>query len=42
VVSPEVIPFLLTQNMIDAFGLTGADGMFSENLKVAIAMLRRS
>lgn len=39
---PEVIPFRLTQNMVDAFGPTGADGLFKENLKVAMDTLRHN
>lgn len=37
---PEVVPFRLTQNMVDAFGPTGADGVFSCNLKAAMSILR--
>ena len=37
---PEVIPFRLTQNMIDAFGPTGSDGIFSSGLQTAMATLR--
>jgi serine/threonine-protein kinase ATR len=39
---PEVVPFRLTQNIVDAFGPTGADGIYSENLKVAMSTLRRN
>ena len=37
---PEVIPFRLTPNMIDAFGPTGADGAFSGALRSAMTTLR--
>jgi serine/threonine-protein kinase ATR len=37
---PEVVPFRLTQNMVDALGPTGADGMYSWNLKAAMSTLR--
>ena len=37
---PEVVPFRLTQNMLDAFGPTGADGLFSGSLKCAMGTLR--
>ncbi len=37
---PEVVPFRLTQNMLDAFGPTGADGIFSDTLYKAMHTLR--
>lgn len=37
---PEVVPFRLTQNMVDAFGPSGADGVYSSNLKKAMRILR--
>lgn len=37
---PEVVPFRLTQNMLDAFGPTGADGIFSGTLHKAMNTLR--
>lgn len=37
---PEVVPFRLTQNMVDALGPTGADGIYSWNLKAAMSALR--
>lgn len=37
---PEVIPFRLTPNMLDAFGPTGANGTFSGGLKSAMSILR--
>ena len=39
---PEVVPFRLTQNMIDAFGPTGSDGVFSGSLKTAMLTLRNN
>jgi serine/threonine-protein kinase ATR len=39
---PEVVPFRLTQNMVDAFGPTGTDGVYGCNLKVAMSILRRN
>jgi phosphatidylinositol kinase/protein kinase (PI-3 family) len=37
---PEVVPFRLTQNMLDAFGPAGADGIYSGSLQVAMSTLR--
>jgi len=37
---PEVIPFRLTANMVDAFGPTGAEGIYSTGLQVAMRILR--
>jgi serine/threonine-protein kinase ATR len=37
---PEVVPFRLTQNMVDALGPTGADGLYTWNLKAAMSTLR--
>ena len=37
---PEVVPFRLTQNMQDAFGPTGPDGVFSSGLQTAMRTLR--
>jgi serine/threonine-protein kinase ATR len=37
---PEVVPFRLTPNMIDAFGPVGADGIFTSSLKDAMSTLR--
>ena len=37
---PEVVPFRLTPNMIDAFGPTGAEGAYSGGLVVAMSTLR--
>ncbi|KAG7355473.1 phosphatidylinositol 3- and 4-kinase [Nitzschia inconspicua] len=37
---PEVVPFRLTPNMIDAFGPTGADGMFKRGMEYSLEILR--
>jgi len=37
---PEVVPFRLTSNMLDAFGPTGSDGMYSGCLTAAMGTLR--
>lgn len=37
---PEVVPFRLTPNMLDAFGPTGADGTFTGCLTTAMSTLR--
>lgn len=37
---PEVVPFRLTPNMLDAFGPTGADGMFSSGMESCLEILR--
>lgn len=37
---PEVIPFRLTPNMLDAFGPTGADGMYTGALTESMRTLR--
>jgi serine/threonine-protein kinase ATR len=37
---PEVVPFRLTANVLDAFGPTGADGVFSSSLKLVMGTLR--
>jgi serine/threonine-protein kinase ATR len=37
---PEVVPFRLTPNMLDAFGPTGADGVYSGGLQTAMKTLR--
>lgn len=39
---PEVIPFRLTPNMLDAFGPAGANGMFSGALTESIRTLRKN
>ena len=37
---PEVVPFRLTANMLDAFGPIGADGVYTDSLKAAMTTLR--
>ena len=37
---PEVVPFRLTPNMIDAFGPTGAEGLYASGLQTAMRTLR--
>lgn len=37
---PEVVPFRLTANMIDAFGPSGADGVYTAGLETAMRTLR--
>lgn len=39
---PEVVPFRLTPNMLDAFGPTGADGMFSSGMESSLEILREN
>ena len=38
---PECVPFRLTHNMVDAFGVTGYEGMFRRTCEVTMRMLRR-
>uniref|UniRef100_A0A7S4J226 non-specific serine/threonine protein kinase n=1 Tax=Odontella aurita TaxID=265563 RepID=A0A7S4J226_9STRA len=39
---PEVVPFRLTANMLDAFGPVGADGAFTGGLIAAMSTLREN
>lgn len=39
---PEVVPFRLTPNLLDAFGPTGADGMFKNGMEVSLEILREN
>lgn len=39
---PEVIPFRLTPNMIDSFGPTGADGLYTGALIESMRTLRKN
>jgi serine/threonine-protein kinase ATR len=39
---PEVVPFRLTQNMVDVLGPTGTDGLFAQSLGVAMQTLRKN
>lgn len=40
--TPEVVPFRLTPNMLDGFGPTGADGVFTGGLTSAMTTLRQN
>lgn len=37
---PEIIPFRLTQNMVDAMGVTGVEGCYRKTLEVTLKVLR--
>ncbi|KAJ3403801.1 hypothetical protein HDU80_003705 [Chytriomyces hyalinus] len=37
---PEKVPFRLTQNMVDAFGVTGTEGVFRKACEMALRVLR--
>lgn len=37
---PEIVPFRLTQNMVDAFGPTGENGAFRSSMESVITVLR--
>jgi len=39
---PEVVPFRLTQNMLDGFGPTGADGLYTTCLHSTMSTLRNN
>ena len=39
---PEIVPFRLTPNMIDAFGLTGYEGVYREVSEVTMQLLRQN
>jgi serine/threonine-protein kinase ATR len=38
---PEVVPFRLTQNIIDAFGFAGVDGVYRNSFETTLAILRK-
>lgn len=38
--TPERVPFRLTQNMVDGFGITGVEGVFRIACEVTMALLR--
>jgi len=38
---PEKVPFRLTQNMVDALGLTGPEGTFRKVCEITLHLLRR-
>lgn len=37
---PEIVPFRLTQNMVDGFGVLGTDGSFTESSVIALTAMR--
>lgn len=37
---PEVVPFRLTQNIIDAFGISGVDGVYRNSFENTLSVLR--
>jgi serine/threonine-protein kinase ATR len=37
---PELVPFRLTTNMVDAFGVTGVEGTFRRSMEVCLGTLR--
>lgn len=39
---PEIVPFRLTANMIDAFGPCGTDGLYSKGLNTTVHTLREN
>eukprot|EP00002_Diphylleia_rotans_P020751 TRINITY_DN4030_c0_g1_i7.p1 TRINITY_DN4030_c0_g1~~TRINITY_DN4030_c0_g1_i7.p1 ORF type:complete len:172 (-),score=32.41 TRINITY_DN4030_c0_g1_i7:366-881(-) len=39
---PEVVPFRLTHNMVDAMGLTGYEGVFRKSSEVVMRLLREN
>jgi serine/threonine-protein kinase ATR len=39
---PEKVPFRLTQNMVDALGVTGTEGPFRRSCEVSTAVLREN
>jgi serine/threonine-protein kinase ATR len=41
-VVPEIVPFRLTPNMVDAMGLTGYEGVFRRTMEVTLAALRHN
>jgi len=38
--TPEIVPFRLTHNMVDALGLTGVEGPFRRSCEVSLGVLR--
>ena len=38
--TPELVPFRLTQNLLDGFGITGVEGVFRRSAESALAVLR--
>ena len=37
---PEKVPFRITHNMVDAFGVTGVDGAFRKRCEVTLRVMR--
>ncbi|OQS07946.1 phosphatidylinositol kinase (PIK-L4) [Thraustotheca clavata] len=37
---PEIVPFRLTPNVVDAFGLSGVEGVYRSSCEVALTLLR--
>jgi serine/threonine-protein kinase ATR len=40
--APEVVPFRLTPNMIDAFGVTGVEGLFRNSCETVLRVMRHN
>ena len=40
--TPEIVPFRLTQNMVDAMGISGVDGIFRITCEVTGSLLREN
>lgn len=36
---PEVVPFRLTQNLIDGFGVTGIEGVFRRTCEITLQVM---
>jgi len=39
---PELVPFRLTQNLVDAFGVTGYEGVYRRCCEVSLRVLRNN
>ncbi|KAJ3333865.1 hypothetical protein HDU76_002191 [Blyttiomyces sp. JEL0837] len=39
---PEVVPFRLTHNMVDAFGIAGTEGVFRKSCEISMRILRNN
>ncbi|AMD18804.1 HBL098Wp [Eremothecium sinecaudum] len=39
---PEIVPFRLTQNIVDAFGVTGTEGTFKKSSEVTVRVMRNN
>jgi len=39
---PEMVPFRLTQNILDGFGITGAEGVFRIACEITMGLLREN